>query len=105
MLLATLNIFLAQEMDDKLVSMLKEPIRLPLSELQGNLENILATKKLDKTKDTAPNTARITDHPNIVGVEEVYNNWDNNATIAIKRLYASCMREGKVTFLSRSDRC
>ena len=70
-------------MDAKLVSMLKQPIRFPTKVMGTDvvknnvvLSNDAAVSHLSST------------------VPSLFDKGDNNATIAIKRLYDSCMREG-----------
>ena len=70
-------------MDAKLVSMLKEPIRFPT--------NIMGTDVV-KNNVGLSNDAAVSHLSS--AVPSVVAKGDNNATIAIKRLYDSCMREG-----------
>ena len=71
-------------MDAKLVSMLKEPIRPPT--------NVMETDIVRNNGGSSSHGAFI--HPSSAEPLE-HAKGDNNATIAIKRLYDSCMREGK----------
>ena len=71
-------------MDAKLVSMLKEPIRLPTDGMNTDIVSSNGGPTIHSAF-IPPLSAKPVEH----------TEGDNNATIAIKRLYDSCMREGK----------
>ena len=83
-----------QGMDQKLVEMLKEPIKLPsiLSnvDLNTNINSVNYEVNNSNELNTISSNRRVHVVPDIITKKG-----DNNATIAIKRLYDSCMREGK----------
>ena len=81
-------------MDQKLVEMLKEPIKLPSIlnnlDLHANINTVNYEMNKSNELNTIPNNQRL-----LVVPDTIIKKGDNNATIAIKRLYDSCMREGK----------
>ena len=83
-----------QGMDQTLVEMLKEPIKLPSIlknvDLNANINLVNYEVNSSNELNTISNNQRV-----LVVPETITKKGDNNATIAIKRLYDSCMREGK----------
>ena len=81
-------------MDQKLVEMLKEPIKLPFIlnnlDLHANINTVSYEMNKSNELNTIPNNQGL-----LVVPDTIIKKGDNNATIAIKRLYDSCMREGK----------
>ena len=80
-------------MDQKLVEMLKEPIKLPsiLNNVNFNANINTVNYEMNNSNEvnTISNNQRLLSMPQTITIKG-----DNNATIAIKRLYDSCMREG-----------
>ena len=80
-------------MDQKLVEMLKEPIKLPSIlnnvNFNANINTVNYEMNNSNKVNTISNNQRLLSMPQTITIKG-----DNNATIAIKRLYDSCMREG-----------
>ena len=80
-------------MDQKLVEMLKEPIKLPSFvnnvNFNANINAVNYEMNNSNELNTISNNQRLLSMPQKITIKG-----DNNATIAIKRLYDSCMREG-----------
>ena len=85
-------------MDKKLVEMLKEKIIFPpkLEEITSGLKVSSMNYRTSSRKDSNTLSSRLP--RNIVKNDYISKpKSDNNATIAIKILYDSCMKEGKIT--------
>ena len=80
-------------MDKNLVEMLKEPIRLNPENNDINEQNNIIIQNIQSSKQgsSLPTPTPIRGQP---------LKWDNNATVALKLLYASCMNEGNIFFVS-----
>ena len=76
-------------MDKNLVEMLKEPIKLNQENNDIKQQNNMIARNIQ-----SPNQgSSLPTHTPMAG-EPI--KWDNNATVALKLLYASCMNEGNV---------
>ena len=78
-------------MDKNLVEMLKEPIRL-------NPENKNEQNNIINQNIQSQNQGSSLPTPTPMRGQPL--KWDNNATVALKLLYASCMNEGNIFFVS-----
>ena len=85
-------------MDKKLVEMLKEKIIFPqkLEEITSGSTMSTMNYRTSSRKDSNTLSSRL---PRNIGNNDNISKpkSDNNATIAIKILYDSCMKEGKIT--------
>ena len=85
-------------MDKKLVEMLKEKIIFPqeqeeiTSGSKLSITNYRTSSRIDSNTLSSRLPKNILNDDNISKLKS-----DNNATIAIKILYDSCMKEGKIT--------
>ena len=79
-------------MDKNLVEMLKEPIRLNPENNDINEQNNIIIQSQNQGS-SLPTPTPIRGQP---------LKWDNNATVALKLLYASCMNEGNIFFFNIS---
>ena len=80
-------------MDKNLVEMLKEPIRLNPENNDINEQNNMIIQNIQ-----SPNQGSSLPTPTPQRGQPP--KWDNNATVALKLLYASCMNEGNIFFVS-----
>ena len=76
-------------MDKNLVEMLKEPIKLHQENNDIKDQNNMIARNIQ-----SPNQGSSLPTPTPMGGEPI--KWDNNATVALKLLYASCMNEGNI---------
>ena len=85
-------------MDKKLVEMLKEKIIFPqkLEERTSSSKLSITNYRTSSRKDSNTLSSRL---PRNIGNNDDISKpkSDNNATIAIKILYDSCMKEGKIS--------
>ena len=79
-------------MDKNLVEMLKEPITLNPEIYHTNEQNNIITQNIQ-----SPN--QDSNLPTPLPMRGQPLKWDNNATVALKLLYASCMNEGNIFFV------
>ena len=87
-------------MDAKLVAMLKEPIRqvVPMLDKGGAGSSSDLMQNLPE-EDNPDYVALMTNAVDVDAKDSTKDGQsDNNATIAIKKLYASCMNEGNESF-------